>query len=142
MQNAYYYETRVLIGDVDFYKMVYYTKFIKWCSKAREKCLIEDALELGVFDEVMQIGFVTVEVSHKFHKPGFLGDKILIEMTFNNIKKVRFDIKFNVYSVVGDERKLLGIHNQKIIIIDKNGKISKMPENVFQGLKKYEAEVN
>lgn len=147
MANVYNFKTKVLFGDVDCFKIAYYTKFVEWCSKAREECLIEwirngqekeETSELGILEELMQCGFVTAEIIHKFHRPAFLGDSILIEMTFNSVKRTNYKIHFDIYAIRENNKVLLGIHDQKIIMMDKDGKITRIPEKHLVGVKYYE----
>jgi len=131
--DVFRWETKVLFKDIDFYGVVYYLKYLDWCAQAREYFI------LGHFpDELSRVCPAVLEVKHKFQQPAKLNDTILVESQFQEVKKTSVQMVFRIYRLEHEAKELIGVQEQRILFLSREGKIVKMSPELHAILKKYE----
>ncbi len=131
--NVFSWETKVLFGDIDFYGVVYYLKYFDWCTRCRE-----DFITSHLPDELLTTCSSVAEVNHKFMRPAKLLDIVRIEASFSDIRKASCDMHFEIYRRADDGKELLGTHRQKILFLDRAGRITRMSPALQATLRRYE----
>jgi len=117
---------RVYYEDTDAGGVVYHTKYIAFCERARSELFFEQGVN---FDED---GFVVREIKATFYAPAKLGDLVEIKTKVNSIKRSFVDITQLIYK----KDSLLFEANIKLVYL-KNWKISTIPEKYLQILKSW-----
>ncbi len=118
---------RIYYEDTDAGGVVYHTKYIAFCERARSELFFGHGVN---FDED---GFVVREIKATFYAPAKLGDLVEIKTKVNSIKRSFVDITQLIYK----KDSLLFEANIKLVYL-KNWKISTMPEKYLQILKLWE----
>ena len=131
--DVFSWETKVLFGDIDFYGVVYYLKYFDWCTRCRE-----DFITSLLPDELMTTFSSVAEVNHKFVRPAKMLDIVRIEASFSDIRKASVDMHFDIYRRADDGKELLGTHRQKILFLDREGRITRMTPALQATVRRYE----
>jgi YbgC/YbaW family acyl-CoA thioester hydrolase len=131
--DVFRWETRVLFKDIDFYGVVYYLKYLDWCAQAREHFILEHFP-----DELGRICPAVIEVKHTFQHPAKLNDAILVEARFQEVKRTSVQMHFRIYRREQEAKELIGIQEQRVLFLSREGKIVKMSPELYAIVKKYE----
>jgi YbgC/YbaW family acyl-CoA thioester hydrolase len=131
--NPFCWNRKVLFGDIDYYGVVYYLRYFDWCTQAREHFI------LSHFPDALEKTYSSVaEVVHKFHGPARLNDNIRIEVTFQDIRRASALMFFHIYRVTQNGKELIGEHRQKILFVDREGRVTRMLPEINSLMKQYE----
>ena len=131
--NSFRWSTKALFGDIDYYGVVFYLRYFDWCTQAREHFILSH-----LPDALNKTCSSVIEVIHKFHRPARLNDDIVIEVSSQEVKRASVQMIFRIYRVTGSVRELIGEQRQKILFLDREGKLTRMLPEVCSMLKHYE----
>jgi enediyne biosynthesis thioesterase len=144
--TVYFSETNAMGG------VVYYSNYVKWQGETREAFLVETVPEWKVVMQEVAKGNVnmltTEEYSH-FIQHAFFGDKIIIKIHAEEVKKFSFKIIFKMYKVGTDALIYEGW--QRVGFDDFKGHFVPIPEPMLRSIlehtppdeiKKYENRYN
>jgi len=109
---------RIYYEDTDSGGVVYHTKYIAFCERARSEIFFKNGVN---FEED---GFVVRNLNATFYSPAKLGDLIEIKTTINSIKRSFV----NITQLIFKDEKLLFEVKIKLVYL-KEWKISTIPEN-------------
>jgi len=109
---------RIYYEDTDAGGVVYHTKYIAFCERARSEIFFQNGIN---FEED---GFVVRDINATFYSPAKLGDLIDIKTTINSIKRSFVDITQSIYK----NETLLFEAKIKLVYL-KDWKISTIPQN-------------
>ena len=121
------FSLRIYYEDTDSAGVVYYANYLKFLERARTKLLLENDLTHTLLKE--KYGIITVVKSCQidFIKPAKLDDIIEIETTLIKKSKIQIFLSQDIYC----RGNLILRSNVRIAIVDINGKISRMPSDLF-----------
>jgi acyl-CoA thioester hydrolase len=108
---------RVYYEDTDAGGVVYHTKYIAFCERARSEVFFQNGIN---FDED---GFVVRDLQATFFSPAKLGDLLEIKTKINSIKRSFVNITQSIYK----DDILLFEAKIKLVFL-KNWKISTIPQ--------------
>ena len=112
---------RIYYEDTDAGGVVYHTKYIAFCERARSEIFFQNGIK---FDKD---GFVVRDLSATFYSPAKLGDLIEIKTTINSIKRSFVNITQSIYK----DEILLFEAKIKLVFL-KEWKISTIPTNYIK----------
>ena len=115
---------RIYYEDTDAGGVVYHTKYIAFCERARSEIFFQN----GIYFE--EDGFVVRDVNATFYFPAKLGDLIDIKTTTNLIKRSFVEITQSIYK---DE--ILLFESKIKLVYLKKWKIASIPNSYIKILK-------
>ncbi len=124
-------QTRVLYGDTDSGGVVYYGNYLRYFEKGRTEFMRDHGISYKSLEES---GFImpVVENYTRYKASATYDDLIEIQTTLAEVKKVSCRFDYQIRSVE-TERLLVKGHTVNAIV-DKNGKLSKFPTDIFDTL--------
>ena len=117
---------RVYYEDTDAGGVVYHTKYISLCEKARSELFFEKGIN---FEDD---GFVVRDLKATFYSPSKLGDMLEIKTKVNSIKRSFVNITQTIYK----DEVLIFEMEVKLVFL-KNWKIATIPTNYLKVLNEY-----
>jgi len=109
---------RIYYEDTDAGGVVYHTKYIAFCERARSEVFFQHGIK---FDED---GFVVRDLQATFYSPAKLGDLIEVKTTLDSIKRSFVNITQSIYK----EDKLLFEAKIKLVFL-RDWKVSTIPKD-------------
>jgi acyl-CoA thioester hydrolase len=125
---------RVIYGDVDSMKVAYHANYLRWFEIGRTELI----RNLGLpYAEVEEMGFLlpVSEAYLKYLKSARYDEVILINTGVHFVKKVSMRFDYRILSQ-GNELLVEGytVHG----CVDREGKIVRLPEILYQALDKWD----
>jgi len=108
---------RIYYEDTDAGGVVYHTKYIAFCERARSEIFFKNGIKFE------NDGFVVRDIHAIFFSPAKLGDLIEIQTTINSIKRSFVDITQKIFK----DDKLLFEAQIKLVYL-KDWKVSSIPD--------------
>jgi len=115
---------RIYYEDTDAGGVVYHTKYIAFCERARSEIFFKNGI---IFNED---GFVVRDIKATFFAPAKLGDLIEIKTDILSIKRSFVELLQKIYK----DDKLIFEANIKLVYL-KNWKVSTIPSKYINILK-------
>ena len=118
-------QIRVYYEDTDIGGIVYHSKYLNFCERARSNILFQKGI--NVFDLDTNSGFVVKNIDANFIKSATLGDLLDIKTYIKDYSKVTLTLNQQIFK-----------NNEKIFEMDillvylKNSKPSKIPQHFIQ----------
>ena len=110
---------RVYFEDTDIGGIVYHTKYINFCERARSEVLFENGM--SPFDADTNSGYVVKSLNCNFIKSATLGDILEVKTKILDISKVKFTLLQEIFKE--DEK----IFSMEIVLVNlQNGKPAKL----------------
>jgi len=110
---------RVYFEDTDIGGIVYHTKYINFCERARSEVLFENGM--SPFDADTNSGYVVKSLNCNFIKSATLGDILEVKTKILDISKVKFTLLQEIFKE--DEK----IFSMEILLVNlQNGKPAKL----------------
>jgi len=122
-------ELRVLYGDTDAGRVVYYANYLRFFEAGRTE-LIRD---LGdSYRSLEERGFImpVVESHARYKSPAFYDDLLVIETWITEVKKMSCRFEHRIFRK--DEDQLLVRGYTVNAIIDSNGRLSRFPDPFYR----------
>jgi len=129
---------RVLYGDTDAGGVVYNANYLRYFEIGRTELMRE---WICSYSEIEKLGFVlpVIECWSRYKSPAVYDDLLIIETTISDVSKLK--CKFS-YRIV---RKEEGTDRPKLLVkgytvhaaITKEGKLTRLPEEIIQKLAKF-----
>jgi len=120
-------QIRVYYEDVDVGGVVYHSKYLNFCERARSEYFFQKG-KLPVFDGY---SFVVKKIEADFVKPAFFGDILEIKSVVRDLKKASLTM---TQRVIKEESEIFVMDVELVCV--KEGKIAKIPPyflEVLQG---------
>ena len=115
---------RVYFEDTDIGGIVYHTKYINFCERARSEVLFEN--ELSPFDVASQSGYVVRSLECDFLKTATLGDILEVKTSLLSKSRVSFTLLQEIFK---GESKLFSMRVTLVAL--KGGKPVKLDQNLL-----------
>ena len=121
---------KVYYEDTDSGGVVYYANYLKFLERARSEALYTLGFTNSGLLEKHNILLIVKSCNIEYKKPAKLEDKINIISEVISFTKTSFTMK----QCILRNNELITEANVHIVIVDKNGKPSKIPEELKQKL--------
>ena len=120
-------EFKVYYEDTDASGRVYHANYLRFLERGRTNLIYETEYNHKILLDKFDIIFVVKECTLQFKKPAFFEDSIKVISTIDELSKVK--IKFN--QKIYRKTDLLVQSEVLVIPVNKFGKISKLPEELY-----------
>ena len=121
---------KVYYEDTDSGGVVYYANYLKFLERARSEAIYTLGFTNSGLLEKHNILLIVKSCNIEYKKPAKLEDKINIISEVISFTKTSFTMK----QCILRDNELITEANVHIVIVDKNGKPSKIPEELKQKL--------
>ena len=133
-QKTHFFQIRVFYEDTDFTGIVYHANYLKFAERGRTNFL----RLLGIsHSELISSNepkhFVVYKMNSKFLGTSTIDDILEVKSIFIGIKGVRLKIDQDIYK---GEKKVFSA-NIEFVLLDKNSKPMKFPDDMKLKIKKY-----
>ncbi len=120
------YSTKVYYDDTDAGGVVYYANYLKYCERAKQEFFLKHGCDLfALHNEGLFL--VVKEVRANYITSLKLGDSVDVYVGIKKLKKVSVELLFEIKS----GSKIVFQGEILSVMIDKNGKIVRLPECVY-----------
>ena len=120
-------EFKVYYEDTDASGRVYHANYLKFFERGRTDLIYQTKYTHEILLDKFNIFFVVKECSIEFKQPAFFEDTIKVVSKIDELSRVK--IKFNQKIFRGSS--LLAQANILVIPVNKSGKISKLPNELY-----------
>ena len=120
-------EFKVYYEDTDASGRVYHANYLKFFERCRSDLIYQTKYTHDILLDKFNLIFVVKECSIKFKKPAFFEDTIKVVSNIDDLTRVK--IKFN--QKIYRDSELLAEAQILVIPINKSGKISKLPNELY-----------
>ena len=124
------YETKVYYEDTDVGGVVYYANYLKFLERARSEAIYSLGFSNSGLFESHGILLIVKSCNIEYKKPAKFEDKLQIISEIISFTKISFIMKQDIKR--NDE--LISAAEIHLVAVDKNGKPSKIPEELKQKL--------
>ena len=119
-------EMMVTLKDTNAFGNVYFSNYIEYQGKIREKFLLASIPDLGKILARTNIKFVTVDTYNKFISNAYFGDILIIELTTSDMNAATCKLNINFRNKATSQ--LVGQGYQRFCIVNSKGKVIRIPE--------------
>ena len=130
MHKNFHHQVKVYYEDTDAGGVVYYANYLKYIERARTEALSKIGLSNTQIKNKFGALIIVKSCNIEYKKPAKLEDKINIISEVISFTKTSFTMK----QCILRNNELITEANVHIVIVDKNGKPSKIPEELKQKL--------
>ena len=130
MAKKFDFTVKVYYEDTDSGGVVYYANYLKFLERARSEALYTLGFTNSGLLEKYNILLIVKSCNIEYKKPAKFEDKINIISEVISFTKTSFMMK----QCILRNKELITESNVHIVIVDKNGKPSKIPEELKQKL--------
>tara|TARA_B100000965_G_C19551178_1_gene740107 strand:+ start:868 stop:1266 length:399 start_codon:yes stop_codon:yes gene_type:complete len=130
MAKKFNFTVKVYYEDTDSGGVVYYANYLKFLERARSEAIYTLGFTNSGLLEKYNILLIVKSCNIEYKKPAKFEDKINIISEVISFTKTSFLMKQNI----SRNNELITEANVHIVIVDKNGKPSKIPEELKQKL--------
>ena len=116
---------RVYFEDTDIAGIVYHSKYINFCERARSEMLFQKGL--NPFNKDSNSGYIVSSLNCNFLKSATLGDILEVKTTLLNQSRVKFTLLQEIFK---DKEKIFTM--QVTIVYIKNGKPAKLDKEFLE----------
>jgi len=133
MTKLFSITSRVYYQDTDAGGVIYHSKYLDFCERARTEFLREKKVDQIELMEKQNIMFVVKNLNVDYVLGGQLDDLITITAKITEIKGVRIKMKQEI--IRKSDEKLLSKINLELVCINKNFRPVRIPEKLIEKLK-------
>ena len=126
MAKKFNFTVKVYYEDTDSGGVVYYANYLKFLERARSEAIYTLGFTNSGLLEKYNILLIVKSCNIEYKKPAKFEDKINIISEVISFTKTSFLMKQNI----SRNNELITEANVHIVIVDKNGKPSKIPEEL------------
>ena len=130
MAKKFNFTVKVYYEDTDSGGVVYYANYLKFLERARSEAIYTLGFTNSGLLEKYNILLIVKSCNIEYKKPAKFEDKINIISEVISFTKTSFLMKQNI----SRNNELITEANVHIVIVNKNGKPSKIPEELKQKL--------
>lgn len=123
---------RVRYRETDQSGRVYHANYFDWYDQARTEYLRQNGFSYKKLEETGCF-LVVAEANNKYYKPIFFDDLIEVRVELALLKKA--SMEFNYFITNKETGELLSEGYTKLGMVDKSGKIIKIPAEIVSKLK-------
>ena len=128
---------RVIYGDTDAGGVVYYGTYLHYFERGRTEFMRDHG---ATYKNIEERGLIlpVVECYTRYKAPAFYDDLLAIETSLVEVKNVSCRFHYQIFRVVEetpDSLVLLTKGSTTHAVVDRNGKLTKLPEDIIEFLK-------
>jgi acyl-CoA thioester hydrolase len=116
---------RVYFEDTDIGGIVYHSKYINFCERARSETLFSKGLT--PFNKDTNSGYIVSSLNCNFLKSATLGDILEVKTSIKETTKVKLTLLQEIYK---EQEKIFSM--EIVLVYLKNGKPAKLEESFLQ----------
>jgi len=116
---------RVYFEDTDIGGIVYHSKYINFCERARSEVLFSNGL--SPFNQSTNSGYIVSSLNCNFHKTATLGDILEVKSRIKTKSRVKFTLLQEIYR---DNEKIFSMDITLVYL--KQGKPAKLEESFLK----------
>jgi acyl-CoA thioester hydrolase len=127
---------RVLYGDTDAAGVVYYANYLRFFEKGRTEYMRDLVL---TYREIESQGLLlpVIECYSRYKAPAAYDDLLVIETSLAELKNVSCRFNYRIYRNNGNKSRILLAKGYTVhASVNRDGKLSKLPEPLLEKLKK------
>ena len=133
MHENFFHKLKVYYEDTDAGGVVYYANYLKFLERARTEALVSLGFSNKKIKDKFGLHIIVKSCNINYNKPSYLEDELSIRSFIKSITKTSFHM--NQFISRGDDLVIEAkIH---LVFVNKIGKPTKIPENLFQDFKPY-----
>ena len=128
---------RVLYGDTDAGGMVYYGNYLRYFEQGRTEYM-RDLVQIS-YREIEERGLVlpVIECYTRYKASAVYDDLLVIETSLAELKNVSCHFSYRIYRKEADHTKTLLAKGFTVnAAVDQNGKLTRLPADLVEKLKK------
>jgi acyl-CoA thioester hydrolase len=129
-------QLRVIYGDTDQMGVVYYANYLRFFEAGRNEFIRAKGLRYRDFEARHRLMLPVVEAGVRYQVPARYDDLVSVETSLSEMRRAsaRFD-----YRLVRDDGELLATGHTIHACVDLDGRIQRMPQELFDRLSAGEA---
>ena len=124
---------RVYYEDTDAGGVVYYANYLKFLERARTEALFTIGFNNKKIKEDYGALIVVKSCNIEYKKPSYLEDELKIRSFVKSVTKTSFFMS----QFISRDDELIVDAKVHLVFVDKNGKPTKVPEDIFKDFKPY-----
>tara|TARA_Y100000739_G_scaffold211571_1_gene202985 strand:+ start:332 stop:724 length:393 start_codon:yes stop_codon:yes gene_type:complete len=125
-------EFKVYYDDTDASGRVYHANYLKFLERGRTNLIYQTQYTHKILLDKFNIIFVVKECNVKYEKPAYFEDLIKVISVIDELTKVKIKFNQKIY-----RKSDLLVHAEVLVIpVNANGKISKLPDELYYILEK------
>ena len=125
-------EFKVYYDDTDASGRVYHANYLKFLERGRTNLIYQTKYTHKILLDEFNIIFVVKECNVKYKKPAYFEDLIKVISVIDELTKVKIKFNQKIY-----RKSDLLVHAEVLVIpVNANGKISKLPDELYNILEK------
>lgn len=130
MEKTHRTTVRVIYGDTDAGSVVYNANYLRYFEIGRTE-LMRDWI--CSYSEIEKMGFLlpVIECHLRYKAPAFYDDLLIIETTVAEVSRIKCKFNFRILRQDGDREKLLIKGYTVHAAIERNGKLTKLPDDII-----------
>ena len=121
------FKVKVYYEDTDSGGVVYYANYLKFLERARTELLLEGDFTHTQLKEKFNILIIVKSCNIEYYKSGFLDDELTISTSVEKKSKVQITLIQKIFR----DQALIVEAKIKVAIINVEGKVTRMPESLF-----------
>lgn len=136
--SCFNFEIRVYYDSTDAGGVVYHSKYMDFCERARTEFLRSLGITQSVLLKESGVGFVVRKANLEFKKSAKLDDLLKVTVKIDEITGAVLRLKQDVLLVSREdmamENELLFTLNVEIVAINRDGKLVRIPKDIYNKL--------
>ncbi|MDA9104607.1 YbgC/FadM family acyl-CoA thioesterase [Candidatus Pelagibacter ubique] len=133
MHENFFHNIKVYYEDTDAGGVVYYANYLKFLERARTEALFTIGFNNKKIKEDYGALIVVKSCNIEYKKPSYLEDELKIRSFVKSITKTSFFMS----QFISRDDELIVEAKVHLVFVDKNGKPTKVPEDIFKVFKPY-----
>jgi len=128
---------RVLYGDTDAAGVVYYANYLRYFEKGRTEYMRDLVM---TYREIEELGLVlpVIECYSRYKAPAAYDDLLIIETSLAELKSISCRFNYRIYKIDNsDIRSLLAKGYTVHASVNRNGKLTELPDQLFEKLDRF-----
>ena len=133
MHENFFHKLKVYYEDTDSGGVVYYANYLKFLERARTEALFSIGFSNKKIQEEFDALIIVKSCNIEYKKSAFLEDELTIRSFVKSITKTSFFMN----QIITKDEKIIVEAQVHLVLIDKNGKPIKIPEDIYLKFKPY-----
>ena len=133
MHENFFHNIKVYYEDTDAGGVVYYANYLRFLERARTEALFTIGFNNKKIKEDYGALIVVKSCNIEYKKPSYLEDELKIRSFVKSITKTSFFMS----QFISRDDELIVEAKVHLVFVDKNGKPTKVPEDIFKVFKPY-----
>tara|TARA_B100001057_G_C22223127_1_gene709049 strand:+ start:69 stop:467 length:399 start_codon:yes stop_codon:yes gene_type:complete len=125
------YKVKVFYEDTDAGGVVYYANYLKFFERARTEVITEIGLSNKILLDKFGVLIIVKSCNIDYKKPAKLEDQLEIKSIISSISNTSFKMTQKVFR----DDELMTSSEIHLVVIDKKGKPTKIPDELRQKIK-------